>query len=198
VTTLSAQTSHSANPELWLEKHGDCLYGFALLRVRKPEVAEDLVQETFLAAFRAKDRFAGNSNIRSWLIGILKNKIVDHFRKLGRETSFTDLHFFSDEQKEKFHEDNWIHESGPKEWAEQSALQHKEFWATLQQCLSKLPPRVGDVFMLREMDELKTEEICSMLSVSQSNLWVMLHRARIALRECLEINWFDSTTNKPS
>src|SRR5882672_4854524 len=84
----------------WVGEHGDCLYRYALARVRKPEVAEDLVQETFLAAVRGYEKFGGRSSERSWLVGILKNKIVDHFRKLGRETSFTDMEFLSDELSE--------------------------------------------------------------------------------------------------
>ena len=78
----------------WVDDHGECLYRYALVRVRKPEVAEDLVQETFLAAVRGYEKFGGRSSERSWLVGILKNKIVDHFRKVGRETSFTDMNFF--------------------------------------------------------------------------------------------------------
>src|ERR1044071_5821844 len=88
--------------ERWVDEHGECLYRFALVRVRKPEVAEDLVQESFLAAVRGYTKFGGRSSERSWLCGILKNKIVDYFRKLGRETSFTDMEFLADEYSEKF------------------------------------------------------------------------------------------------
>jgi RNA polymerase sigma-70 factor (TIGR02943 family) len=186
------------DPETWLDEHGDCLYGFALLRVRKPDLAEDLVQETLLAAFRSKDRFRGKSSIRSWLVGILKFKIIDYYRKQSRETSFTDLNFLEDELSEKFRDNNWIHELGPKEWAadSQTTFDREEFWSTLQSCLSKLPPRVGDVFMLREIDDQSTGEICNSLSISQSNLWVMLHRARMGLRECLEMNWFETDSKE--
>ncbi len=128
-----------AAAERWVDDHGECLYRYALVRVRKPEVAEDLVQETFLAAVRGYEKFGGRSSERSWLCGILKNKIVDYFRKLGRETSFS-VGF-------------WNHDKGPAEWKpEADVVMHRaEFW----------------------------------------QLWVMLHRARMALRECLEINWFD-------
>ena len=184
------------NPETWLDEHGDCLYGFALLRVRKQEAAEDLVQETLLAAIRSQDRFAGKSSIRTWLVGILKNKILDYFRKLGRETSFTDLEFLQHEQSDRFQEGYWLHDRGPQEWDFDRKLDREEFWTTMRRCLSKLPPRVGDVFMLREVDQRSTREICSALSISQSNLWVMLHRARMALRGCLEMNWFGETSTK--
>jgi RNA polymerase sigma-70 factor, ECF subfamily len=125
-----------------------------------------------------------------------KNKICDYFRKLGRETSFTDLEFLHDEMSHKFIDQGWNHDLGPAEWkSETEALMDRaEFWETFRDCLSKLPARVGDVFMLREMEEMETAQICQALRISQNNLWVMLHRARMALRECLELNWFE---NKP-
>ena len=181
------------DPERWVEEHGDFLYRYALLRVRRPEIAEDLVQETFFAAVRTSGSFRGKSSERSWLCGILKNKIRDHFRKLGRETSFTDLEFLDDELSHKFVPQGfWNHERGPLEWRpEAEVVMHRaEFWETFRNCLSKLPVRVADVFILREMEEMETEQICRDLNISPNNLWVMLHRARMALRECLEMNWF--------
>ena len=183
-----------ADPERWVEEHGDCLYRYALLRVRRPEVAEDLVQETFFAAVKTFGSFRGKSSERSWLCGILKNKICDHFRKLGRETCFTDLEFLNDELAHKFVPQGfWDHERGPLEWKpEAEVVMHRtEFWETFRDCLAKLPQRVADVFMLREMEEMKTEQISRDLNISQNNIWVMLHRARMALRECLEMNWFN-------
>ena len=182
------------NPDRWVDEHGDCLFRYALVRVRRREVAEDLVQETLLAAIRSREKFAGRSSERSWLTGILKHKISDHFRKLGRETSFTDLESLADEFSEKFvPEGYWVHVKGPKEWKPEAdeVVYRAEFWQTMRHCLDKLPERIANVFMLREMDEVESKEICSMLSISESNLWVMLHRARMALRECLEINWFN-------
>lgn len=183
-----------AHPERWVDEHGDCLFRYALLRVRRQEIAEDLVQDTLLAALKTAERFAGRSTERSWLVGILKNKICDYFRKLGRETSFTDMEFLDDELSHKFVETGfWNHDLGPKEWkpAGETSLERTEFWQTLRACLGKLPPRVADVFMLREMEQMETPQICESLQITPSNLWVMLHRARLALRECLEINWFD-------
>jgi RNA polymerase sigma-70 factor (ECF subfamily) len=182
------------NPERWVEEHGDPLFRYALVRVRRREVAEDLVQETLLSAIRSRENFAGQSSERSWLFGILKHKISDYFRTLGRETSFTDLESFADEFSEKFvPEGYWVHVKGPKEWKpEADEVMHRtEFWQTMRTCLDKLPERIANVFMLREMEDVESKEICSMLSISESNLWVMLHRARMALRECLEINWFN-------
>lgn len=185
--------SSACNPSEWVDLHGDCLFRFALARVRTPEVAEDLVQDTLLAAVRSHETFSGRSSERSWLVGILKNKIVDHYRKSGRETSFTDLAFLDDELSHKFEDGYWNHAAGPKNWKpEADEVAHKEeFWQTMRVCLSKLPERVGSVFLLREMDDLPGREICAQLGISESNLWVMLHRARMALRECLELNWFE-------
>jgi len=183
------------NPERWVDEHGDVLYRYALARVRKLDIAQDLVQETLLAAMRSRERFAGQSSVRSWLCGILKHKLCDHFRKRGRETSFTDLEFLTDECEEKFvPEGFWVHMNGPKEWRpEPDEVMHRDdFWQTMRDCLAKLPERIAAVFTLREMDEIESKEICAILSISESNLWVMLHRARMALRECLATNWFEN------
>ena len=189
------------DPERWVEEHGDCLYRYALIRVRKPEVAEDLVQETLCAAVKNYGSFGGKSSERTWLCGILKNKICDHFRKLGRETCFTDMEFLEDELSHKFVPQGfWNHDLGPLEWKpEADVVMHRsEFWDTFRNCLAKLPQRVADVFMLREMDEMETAQICDTLKVSPNNLWVMLHRARMALRECLEVNWFKEQSSEGS
>ena len=190
MSTLNIQAAAAR----WVDDHGECLYRCALVRVRKPEVAEDLVQETLLAAVRGYKKFGGRSSERSWLVGILKNKIVDDFRKLGRETSFTDMEFLSDEFSEKFVSVGfWGHDKGPHEWkSEADVVMHRaEFWQTMKDCLAKLPQKIRDVFVMREMDDVPSKEICAILSITDSNLWVMLHRARMALRECFEINWFD-------
>jgi len=195
VIERGASAVAATDPERWVDEHADVLYRYALVRVRKPEIAQDLVQETLLAAMRSYEKFAGQSSVRSWLCGILKHKLGDYFRKLGRETSFTDLEFLADECAEKFvPEGYWVHINGPKEWRpEADEVMHRdEFWKVMHDCLAKLPERVATVFMMREMDEGESKEICATLSISESNLWVMLHRARMALRECLAINWFEN------
>jgi RNA polymerase sigma-70 factor (TIGR02943 family) len=195
--TLPSASSASAphiDPDRWVDDHGDCLYAYALIRVRKQEVAEDLVQETLLAGVRQADKFRGCSSERSWLCGILKNKICDYFRKLGRETNFTDLEFFSDEHSDRFDAENyWIHERGPADWKPdgEEAMKCAEFWQAMKGCLDRLPQRVAQVFMMREMDGLSSKEVCETLNISEANLWVMLHRARMALRQDLETNFFE-------
>ena len=180
-----------------MDLHGDYLFKYALMRLRDPARAEDAVQETFLAALKGGKTFAGRSAEKSWLVGILKNKIFDHYRKASRETSFTDLDFYADEESDRFVADGlgrggWIHELGPAEWASNpgSGLDNELFWKTFHHCAGKLPKNVSAVFCLREMDGVDSKVICAQLGISESNLWVMLHRARMALRRCLEINWF--------
>ena len=189
--------SSGVNPECWVDDHGDCLYRYALLRVRRPEVAEDLVQQTLYAAVRPYSNFQGKSSERTWLCGILKNKICDYYRKASRETSFTDLEFYSDEESDKFTSDGpfqggWIHELGPMEWSSEpgAGIDSQAFWKTFHDCSNKLPKNIATVFTMREVDGVESKEICALLNISESNLWVMLHRARMALRRCLETNWF--------
>ena len=187
------------DPGRWVDEHGGCLYGYALMRVRMPEVAKDLVQETFLVGIRSLEKFAGRSSVRSWLVGILKNKILDYFRTAHRETSFTDMEFLADDGSQSFDADRpWNCLNKPQQWrTEAEEVTHKaEFWQTMRDCLSKLPRRHSVVFMLREIDCMSTQEICRTLSISEDNLWVMLHRARMALRESLERNWFENQSIK--
>ena len=185
------------DPERWVAEHGDYLFKVALVRLRDPARAEDLVQETFLAGLRGQQTFAGRSAERSWLAGILKNKIFDHYRKASRETTFTDLAFYADEESDRFIPDGllqggWIHELGPLEWSGDpgASLDREEFWKTFRDCSGKLPKNVATVFTLREVDGLESKQIRELLGITENNLWVMLHRARMALRRCLEANWF--------
>ncbi len=195
-TLPSAPSTPSAHPdpERWVDEHGDCLFRFALTRVRNEAIAEDLVQDTLLAAVRTQERFGGRSSERSWLVAILKHKICDHFRKLGRETTFSDLEFFSDEHSDRFDGDNyWIHARGPSDWKSEGeeAMKRAEFWQALHACLGRLPQRIAQVFMMREMDGVPSKEVCELMNISESNLWVMLHRARMALRQDLEATFFE-------
>src|SRR3974390_2992088 len=144
--------SRLSDPERWVAEHGDYLFKYALLRLRDASKAEDAVQETFLAALKGGKSFAGRSAEKSWLVGILKNKIYDHFRKASRETSFTDLEFYADEDGDRFVEDGlgkggWIHDVGPQDWPDPGAnLANQAFWKTYRDCAGKLPRNVAAVF----------------------------------------------------
>jgi RNA polymerase sigma-70 factor (ECF subfamily) len=195
VFSRMSASAGQTNPERWVDEYGDPLFRYALVRVRQREIGEDLVQETLLSALRSRETFAGQSSERSWLFGILKHKISDYFRKLSSETSFTDLESLSAEFSEKFvSEGYWVYGEGPKEWKPEpdEVMYRADFWQIMRACLDELPERIANVFMLREMEEVESKEICALLSISENNLWVMLHRARMALRECLAANWFES------
>ncbi len=177
----------------WVDEHGDYLFRFALSRLRKHEVAEDLVQETFLAALRARDRFAGASSERTWLVGILKRKIVDHLRHKGHELPVSDLTALDQRVEALFDErGNWRKKPGKWPSDPSAALEREEFWAVFTACLRKLPERLASVFTLRELEALDSRQVCKVLSITANNLWVMLHRARLGLWLCLEVNWFGS------
>jgi len=185
-----------SDPDQWVDLYGDYLFKYALARLRDPAKAEDAVQETFLAALKGGKSFGGRSAEKSWLVGILKNKIFDYYRKASREMSFTDLDFYAGEESDRFVADGpgqggWIHELGPQEWASAGeSLDNELFWQTYRDCSGKLPENVAAVFNLREVEGVASKDICRLLNISDGNLWVMLHRARMALRRCLETNWF--------
>lgn len=181
------------NPELWLEEHGDYLFRFALSRVRSRETAEDLVQETLLAAVRAQNSFQGRSTARTWLVSILKNKIIDHFRKANREILDNEGVVEPSEGPECFNTAG-IWNSTVTDWAADptTLLERKEFHKVLSECLQKLPHKMREIFTLKVLDDVDSKEICKVLGVSSSNLWVLLHRARMGLRDCIEKNWIET------
>jgi RNA polymerase sigma-70 factor, ECF subfamily len=193
----SAKISMPVDPTTWVDEHGDYLFRYAVVRLRDEAVAEDCVQETFLSAIKAIDSYGGKSTEKTWLTGILKHKIIDHFRQSVREKPIseeeTDLSafdvFFNRDGRWKGH---WHDDFEPTDWrvSPETVFQETEFFKVLQRCLSKLPERVASVFTLREMDGLETAEICELLSLTTSNFWVMMHRARMGLRRCVELNWF--------
>ncbi len=166
------------------------LLRYAQLQLRNAAWAEDAVSETLLAALEKPEAFAGRAQPKTWLIGILKHKLVDQVRRNSRECSLT-----TDEDEAPF-EDHLFDETGhfqdtPLEWGDpQAIVGQTQFIQVLDACVEKLPNQLGRVFLMREWLELETDEICKELAVTPTNLWVMLHRARLRLRECLQINWF--------
>ncbi len=183
-----------SDPREWVARHGDYLYRYALIRVRDATASEDLLQETLLAALESKDRYVSGATERSWLTGILRHKIYDHFRRLSRERIVFEHEPLPSELEERFDDVGlWKREPplGPAEWGRDSAdlMQRKEFMAALKQCLGALPPRCADAFVLREMEAVESGKIQEILGVSSANFWVLLHRARMQLRLCLEKNW---------
>jgi RNA polymerase sigma-70 factor (ECF subfamily) len=186
--------SHIAELHQQLEVMRPALQRFAMLQLRNAVHAEDAVQETLLAVLEKPDNFSGKSSLRTYVIGILKFKIIDFLRAGNRETQFAD--FAGEDQSDDDVVDHLFNANGhtievASVWgAPEASLQQQDFFKTLEICLEKLPAQTARVFMMREWLELSTEEICKELTLSSANLWVLLYRARLRLRECLDLNWF--------
>lgn len=183
--------------EQWVEAYTDKMYSWAFYKTNSKETAEDLVQDTFLAAFQAIDKFEGKSNPKTWLLGILNNKIAEHFRKsyqnpitsVGEENQYTgdsllDALFDTD--------GHWIKEQQPGHWNEEQTnlLDDAGFLQVLQHCMGTLQPGWYAVIQLKYMEERKGAFICQELNIAPTNLWQILHRAKLQLRKCIEVNWF--------
>jgi RNA polymerase sigma-70 factor (ECF subfamily) len=169
---------------------------FAQMQLRDAGAAEDMVQEALLAAMNHASGFAGRATLKTWLFAILRNKIVDHIRKSSREIAGSDLIDADDDEDFDFDRlfrqgGHWRREERPSTWSDpDAALMQKQFWAVFDVCVNHLPEKIARVYMMREFLELETAEICKELGISTNNCWVILHRARTGLRECLEDNWF--------
>jgi RNA polymerase sigma-70 factor (ECF subfamily) len=174
-------------PGEWLNEYGDSLYRYALARLGRSHDAEEAVQETLLAALKVRGQFEGRSQPLTWLTGILRRKILDRLRAGAR----------ADAEIEPDDLDAWFDAGGhwrrsPKNWGNPAAFAERDdFWRIVRNCLAKLPPRMAEAFTLRTIDEEDAEEVCRVLAISSANLWVLLHRARLRLARCLDINWFD-------
>lgn len=176
----------------WLVEHGDYLYRYALARLRDPHLAEDAVQETLLAAL-AGSGYAGKARPRTWLTGILKHKIIDHFRRQQREIALDEPDDVADPGMEELFADDGHWTEPPQFWGDPgSLLEQDQFLVKLQECMDRLPRNLARIFMLREVLEEENEEICNELEITTTNAWVMLYRARMGLRKCLEMNWLGS------
>jgi RNA polymerase sigma-70 factor, ECF subfamily len=175
-----------------LESLRPALMRFALLQLRNGTLAEDVVQDALIAVLEKPESYSGQSSLRTYVTGILKHKIIDALRNSRRECRFE----IEEDQSEADIIDALFKPDGhtvdmPHDWGNpDAALEQKDFFRVLEICLEKLPARTARIFMMREWLELDTEEICKELGISTSNAWVMLYRARVQLRECLDLNWF--------
>lgn len=195
VRTIMSSTPE-LNPTQWVDQYGDYLYRYALTKLHDSATAQDVVQETFLAAVKGMNRFTGKSSERTWLIGILKHKIVDYVRKASRERSYEDVSQ-AEGRVDDYLDRKGHWKTGEPDWRvnPRKAFEQQEFWAVFESCLGKLQDRLQAVFTLRELEGCSAEEICRELDISSTNLWVMLHRARSRLKTCLEHHWFKATSD---
>jgi RNA polymerase sigma-70 factor (TIGR02943 family) len=187
-----------ATPVKWVELYGDYLFNYAISRVSNQQVALDLVQDTFLGALSALESFEGRSTEKTWLISILKRKIIDHYRKSSRskEDQLIDKNFAVDKDDLPFYSEGdmkgyWRADRVPQDWniSSEKALENEELKAIIEQCISGLSEKYAAVFTLRVIEEITSEEVCKELEITASNLWVILHRAKLQLRDCIENNW---------
>ncbi len=179
-------TEEGDSPEAWLEAHGDALFACALRQIGDRDMAADLVQETLLAGWRSRSGFDGRSKVRTWLIGILRHKTVDRVRQLVREREFA-------ERAEEDPTDPWFAPNGawleaPSAWRMEPAaeLERKRMAQQISDCVAQLPRRHRLLFHAREIAGEETSEICKRLGLTTTNFHVLMHRARQALRRCLE------------
>lgn len=190
--------AYNLEPEKWIERYADSLFAYTLARINRRDVAEDLVADTFFSALKARESFQHNASEKTWLISILKRKIIDHYRKKSTQN---ELNVFDKEEKDDFMNhffasdgrwDGHWNNHAPKEWKGdfETPVESEEFYKILQDCLGKLPEKWAAAFTLKNMDDLDSEEICKELQISPSNYWVIMHRAKLQLRECMEMNWF--------
>jgi len=187
VPESSAKSDNTLDPAAWVDRHGDALYRYAVSRLRELDSAEEVVQETFVAALRARDQFSGKGSEGAWLLGICKRKVIDHIRRRNRPDAASGGDLGPDPTEAMFDvKGSWKLDPRVFHGRPEESLERKEFWQAFRGCLGGLPRRQADAFSLRELEGLSTKEICKELEISTSNLWVLLHRARLQLTRCMK------------
>ncbi|GAA4887781.1 RNA polymerase sigma factor SigX [Flaviramulus aquimarinus] len=181
--------NHQINPNKWIDLYSDYLFNYTISRVSDREIAQDLVQDTFLAGLKSMKNFKGEASERTWLISILKRKIIDHYRKINSKKGKAEVRInYNDSESEG----DWLEErvADPFDKNAEDTLQNNELADAIHNCLEKLPQKQADVFKMKTILGHETEVICNELNITASNLWVIIHRARTAMADCLKENWF--------
>lgn len=188
----SGKTIHTLEPDKWIDNYSDMLYAFTVSRVSDREVAKDIVQDTFLSAWKARDGYKGEASEKSWLFTICRNKIIDHYRRSTLKT----IDLQAEEEQDFFDKDDghWTKAASPHDWAVNytDTVETKEFYEVLTNCKGKLKEQQQAVFTMKYLEEMDSEDICKVLDITPSNYWVLVHRAKVHLRKCIEKNWFDN------
>ena len=187
-------TEATASPETWLQEYGDMLYRYALIRVRSEHTAEDLVQETLLSGIQSFSKFNGKSAVSTWLVSILKFKIIDLYRKTSRESPLADLVESEEQLMALQFNDRGHWQVDLVDWVSpDKSLADQQFWKVFHQCLERLPENKANLFVLSVLEGLSSEDCCKVLGLNSTNqLWVNLSRIRMKLRQCLEVYWFEN------
>lgn len=181
--------THTIDPNKWIDLYSDYLFNYTITRVSDREIAQDLVQETFFAGLKSMKNFKGEASERTWLISILKRKIIDHYRKINSNKGKAEVRInYNDSESEG----DWLEErvADPFDKNAEDNLQNNELGDAIQNCLNKLPIKQAEIFRMKTVLNYETEVICNELKITASNLWVIIHRARTAMADCLKANWF--------
>lgn len=180
----TVETNHSLND--WIKNYSDTFFDYISKRIKDKTAAKDILQETFIAAWKNSAGFKNESSEKTWLFSILKNKLIDYYRAQGRlKTDLRDDNYYFDDA------DHWTESASPKNWEDAAAsLNKKEFYLILDHCKTKLTPVQLSAFIMKYFDEYEPQYICKVLGITTSNYWVIIHRCKLQLRHCLEKNWF--------
>lgn len=183
-------SNHQINPNNWIKRYSDYLFNYTITRVSDRETAQDLVSETFLAGLKSMENFKGEASERTWLISILKRKIIDHYRKINsiKGKAEVRMHYNTDGESEG----DWLEErvADASDKSAEDTMVNTELGDAIYDCLAKLPEKQAEIFKMKTILGYETETICNEFDITPSNLWVIIHRARTALAECLEKTWY--------
>jgi RNA polymerase sigma-70 factor (ECF subfamily) len=181
---------HQINPNKWIDLYSDYLFNYTISRVNDKSIAQDLVQDTFFAGLKSMKNFKGEASERTWLISILKRKIIDYYRKINSNKGKAEVRMSYNSDTES--EGDWLEErvADPFDKTAEDMIQNAELGDAIHNCLSKLPTKQAEVFKMKTIQGFETKVICNELNITASNLWVIIHRARTAMADCLKENWF--------
>jgi len=173
----------------WVDRYSDYLFNYTIVRVNDRDIAKDLISETFLAGLKSMSNFKGEATERTWLVSILKRKIIDHYRKINSNKGRAEVRINYDEGES---EGDWLEErvADGFDRTAQDTMENEELGTAIYNCLGTLNEKQANIFRMKTMENYDTEAICNAFSITPSNLWVIIHRARKAMADCLEKNWF--------
>ncbi len=182
-------SENKIDPNKWVDKYSDYLFNFTIVRVNDREVAHDLISETFLAGLKSMKNFKGEATERTWLISILKRKIIDHYRKGNSKKGKAEIKI---QYNDDSNEGDWLEENAPDRFDKtaEDLIENEELGIAILECMEQLTEKQAKIFKMKTIDGFDTEAICNEFNITPSNLWVIIHRARTTLAQCLEKNWF--------
>lgn len=186
----SNSLKHTIDPNKWIDAYADYLFNYTITRVNDRNIAQDIVQETFFAGLKSMKNFKGEASERTWLVSILKRKIIDYYRKINSKKGQAEVRMSYNSETES--EGDWLEErvADPFDKTAEDTIENTELGLAIYDCLEKLTKKQASVFKMKTIQGYETEAICNELNITASNLWVIIHRARTAMAACLEENWF--------